>query len=334
MALIESFDQIGTPWEFHDVPEGVGYSTERLLEAGAYVDSLPTHAVVVVVNGKILCEYGNTIDQSYIASIRKSVLSMLYGNYVANGTIDLDLTLADLGMDDVQGLLPVEKLATVRDLITARSGVYHPASNSGDNPDKPPRGSKKPGDHFLYNNWDFNAAGTVFEKLTGLRIYDALGKDLAQPLGFEHWNRDFHRKNGDTSRSLNEAYHMIFSTRDMARLGELMLQEGSWEGNQLIPKSWVKCITSVTTPNSELNSQDQQDSEFGYGYMWWVWDGEKVRYPFNGAYAALGYNGQYMTIIPLLKMVIAHKNHPRGQGTSWSEYLGILSRLNAARIVR
>ena len=173
---------------------------------------------------------------------------MLYGNYVANGTIDLDLTLDDLGVDDVQGLMPTEKQATVKDIISSRSGIYHPASNSGDDTDAAPdRGSKKPGEYFLYNNWDFNAAGSIFEKLTGLSIYDAMSKDLTRPLGFEHWSREIHNKPGDSSRSVNLAYHFVLSTRDMARLGELMSRDGCWEGDQLIPQSWIRLITSAHT---------------------------------------------------------------------------------------
>lgn len=330
---MSAFDQPGSPWHFHGKPEEVGYCSKRLANISAYAECIPTHAAVAVVNGKIVWEYGDTTIPSYIKSVRKSVLSMLYGNYVANGTIDLDLTLADLGIDDVQGLLPIETQATVKDIITARSGIYHPASNSGDDTTAAPeRGSKKPGEYFLYNNWDFNAAGAIFEKLSGLSIYDSLSKDLAEPLGFEHWNRESHKKTGDTSRSVHKAYHMALSTRDMARVGELMLQEGCWEGRQLIPKKWVRRMISVVTPNDEMNPQANRDSEFGFGYMWWVWESEKVRYPFKGAYTARGFRGQYITIIPLLKMVVAHKSLPRGEATSWSDYVGILSRLTDARI--
>ncbi len=71
---------------------------------------------------------------------------MLYGYWVENGTIDLDATMEDLGVDDIGGLLPIEKQAKVDHLITARSGVYHPASNGGDNlADAPERGSQVPG---------------------------------------------------------------------------------------------------------------------------------------------------------------------------------------------
>ena len=105
-----TFDQPGTPWQFQADPENKSYSVEKLLEVKSYAETLSTDAIVVVVDGKVLWEFGDTTQLSYIASVRKSILSMLYGKYVADGTIDLNLTLADLEMDDVQGLLPIENL--------------------------------------------------------------------------------------------------------------------------------------------------------------------------------------------------------------------------------
>ena len=329
-----SFDQVGSPWQFQTDPEVAGYLPKKLEEVGTYAQTLSTDAIVVIVDGQVLWEYGDTTRLSYLASVRKSILAMLYGNYVANGSIKLNSTIADLGMDDIGGLLPIEKRAAVKDLISARSGVYHPASNPGDNlAEAPARGSKQPGSYYLYSNWDFNAAGAVFEQLTARNIYDALTTDLAQPLGFEHWNRDLHKKTGDTSRSMYQAYHMVLSTRDMARIGELMLQEGNWQGVQLIPKDWVKTIISVITPNQEMNPEYIRSSEFGFGYMWWVWDGEQLTCPFEGAYTARGAYGQYITVLPKLNMVVAHKTVPRDQ-TSWNEYRGILTRLVASQKVR
>ena len=121
--------------------------------------------------------------------------------------------------------------ATVEHLITARSGVYHPASNSGDSTaSAPPRGSQRPGTYYLYNNWDFNAAGAVFEKLTGKDIYDALETDLAKPIGMQDFDRSKQQKSGDAKRSQHMAYHMWLSTRDMARIGLLMLRGGRVAG--------------------------------------------------------------------------------------------------------
>ena len=64
---------------------------------------------------------------------------MLYGKYVEDGTINLDATLKDLNIDDNDGLLDIEKKAKVRHLIAARSGVFHPASNTGDDSKHAPK---------------------------------------------------------------------------------------------------------------------------------------------------------------------------------------------------
>ncbi len=130
---------------------------------------------MAVVGGRVLMDYGDLQVISYLASVRKSVLSMLYGIYVERGAIDLDRTLEQLGIDDLGGLTAEEKQATVRHLLSARSGIYHAASNGGDDAaSAPPRGSQRPGEYYLYNNWDFNALGTIFELSTGKDIYDAV----------------------------------------------------------------------------------------------------------------------------------------------------------------
>ncbi|MDX1578261.1 MAG: serine hydrolase, partial [Gemmatimonadota bacterium] len=229
------------------------------------------------------------------------------------------------------GLLPIERRATVFDLITARSGIYHPASNAGDNSaDAPPRGSQEPGSYFLYNNWDFNAAGAAFELMTGRAIYDALQSDLAEPLEMQDFDRDRQRKSGDAERSRNMAYHMWLSTRDMARIGYLMLRDGSWRGEPVIPAEWAARIRSVVTPHDEMNPEDLRGGEFGYGIMWWIWDAPDIPRALRGAYTARGAYGQYITVIPALDMVVAHKTVPRDR-TGWSDYRGILTRLIDAR---
>ncbi len=322
----------GATWARVDAPERVGFSSAKLAELREYVESLNTTGMMAVVGGRVLFEHGHLDSLSYLASVRKSVLAMLYGNYVANGTIDLERTLAQLGTDDVDGLLPTERRATIRHLITARSGVYHPASNAGDNSaDAPPRGSQEPGDYYLYNNWDFNAAGAIFEQLTGRDIYDALQTDLAEPLQFQDFDRARQRKSGNTRRSRNLAYHMWLSTRDMARLGYLMLRDGAWRGRQVIPADWARRIRSVVTPSEEMNPESRRGGELGYGYMWWVWDGPDVPDWLRGAYTASGAYGQYITVVPSLDLVVAHKTAvPPERQTPWRDYREILARLAAA----
>ena len=97
--------------------------------------NMGTTGLMIIVHGREAFQYGDIKEVSYIASCRKSVLSMMYGNYVAKGVIDLTQTVGDLEIQDVGGLLPIEKTATVLDLITARSGVYHAAANTGGIPE-------------------------------------------------------------------------------------------------------------------------------------------------------------------------------------------------------
>ncbi len=317
----------GTEWEYvwpnAEALRAYDWSAAGLRQARRFVrDSSNTTGLIVIDRGRVIFEFGDVDDLSYVASVRKSVLSILYGKYVENGTIDLEKTLEDLGMDDVGGLLDIEKQATIHHLITARSGVYHRASNSGDNlADAPERGSQQPGEYMLYSNWDFNAAGAVFEQETGVNIYDALQQQLAEPLGFQDWDRSAQRKSGNLEVSRNPAYHIWLSTRDMARIGYLMLREGKWGDEQLVPRDWVQRISSLVTPLKEMNPVRRRDGYFGYGYMWWVWDGPRAVGPFEGAYTARGAWGQWITVLPAMDLVIAHKtNSVYGRTTSWDSW--------------
>lgn len=322
----------GAEWERVRGPalEEYGWSEDGLQRVFAFLrDSANSTGVVVVDRGRVVFQFGDVEDLSYLASVRKSVLSILYGRYVEDGTIDLEASLASLGVDDVGGLLPIEREATVHHLITARSGVYHPASNGGDNlADAPPRGSQTPGSYMLYNNWDFNASGAVFEQLTGRNIYDELESQLAVPLQFQDWDRAAQRKSGNLSISRNPAYHMWLSTRDMARIGLLMLNEGEWNGSRVVSSDWTRRLVSVVTPLHEMNPLYRRDGYFGYGYMWWVWDGPRAVGPFEGAYTARGAWGQWITVLPAVDMVVAHKtNSVYSRTTSWESWERMLELL-------
>ena len=305
-------DYPGAEWQRIADPATVGYSRAGLDSALTMVRSLRTSALLVTVGGRSLLEYGDLAETSYVASVRKSLLSMLFGRYVENGTIRLDETLAQIGIDDVGGLLPIEREATVEDLLTARSGVYHAASNAGDAlASAPPRGSQKPGTYYLYSNWDFNALGTIFEKKTGTDIYDAFETDVAGPIEMQDWHRSAQQKYADTSRSMHPAYHFVLSTRDMARLGHLMLRGGRWQARQLVPRPWVSRSTRVVVPPEEFHpdswrQQDVQRGE-GYGYLWWTHVAPDTSDALEGSFGAEGAYGQHILVVPRLDMVIAHK---------------------------
>ena len=120
----------GVDWRL-EKPESLGYSSTRLAALRAWVATDETSSMMVLVHGHLLFSYGDVAHSSHVYSVRKSILAMLYGNYVANGTIDLNKTIEQLGITDKQPLLPMEEAATLRQLIASRSGVYHPSGSFG-----------------------------------------------------------------------------------------------------------------------------------------------------------------------------------------------------------
>ncbi len=303
----------GSPFETNKQLTDTGFDQSELDSITAYIKkNSATTGLVVLHQGKLVYEYGNIERISYIASCRKSVLSMLYGKHVANGTIDLAQDIGSIGIEEDDGLLAKEKEATIDHIITSRSGVFHLASNGGYDKDNfLERGSVEPGEYFVYNNWDFNVAGHILEEQTGQSIYVELEQQLARPLGFQDWNIENQRKSGSRKKSRYKAYHMYLSTRDMAKIGQLMLNEGQWDGEQLISAEWIEKTTSTVTPFSTMEERygkaDPNDLHMSYGYMWWLFDNYQGKAAYLDAYSAIGYGGQYITVFPRLDLVIAHK---------------------------
>jgi len=305
----------GADWE-RVKPESEGYSSARLEALRTWLKTQRTTAMSVSVHGKVIFEYGDLQRVSSVASVRKSILAVLYGKHVFDGSIDLSKTVKELGLDDVQKFLPIEKSATLEQLLTSRSGIYIPTGNENLDPNAPRRGSQTPGSYFYYNSWDFNAAGTAFEKLTKTDIYDALQLDLATPIGMQDFDRSRQKKVTTLPASVHQEYAMYLSTRDLARIGLLMLRDCNWNGKQLEPRDWCRYITRLITPWHEMNPPGLRalgrPDRWGYGAMWWVWDapvwpGNQNGTPFQGAYTAAGSGGQYLTVLPSAYMVVAHK---------------------------
>ncbi len=310
LALAQS--NPGKQWEKIDVSKTKSWDLAALKDYENFIiDSTKVTGLMLIHNGKVLFEYGDIEENSYIASCRKSILAILYGKYVDNGKIDLDETIGELGIDDVEGILPIEKTAKVRHLISARSGVFHPASYPGGMYEySPARGSVVPGEYWLYSNWDFNVAGYVFEQKTKRNIYDEITRQLAKPLEMQDWDRSLQQKDGDPALSKYLAYPIWFSTRDMARVGQLMLNEGKWNGKQVISKAWFNEMIQQRTTHKEINKNVPtfrgSHVSMGYSYMWWLY--ENVKDPrMKGAYAAMGAMGQGIVIVPNIDLAVVFK---------------------------
>jgi hypothetical protein len=224
----------GKHWSVAESPEAMGYSSKQLMAAREYSNSINTSAVVIIVDGLILDQWGEVECKFMTHSLRKSALSAMFGKYVVNGTIDIDMTLGELNIDDEPPLTDLEKTATLRDCLKARSGIYHDALyESQTMKDLKPTGFEvKPGTFWYYNNWDFNVLGSIFEQLSGKTIFDALEEDIAIPIGMEHFEADDGwYVTGD--ESIHPAYPFNISALDLARFGFTHAQAGSlgWRGD-------------------------------------------------------------------------------------------------------
>ena len=287
----------GETWMQYASPEEAGFSHELLAEAREYWQSFPSAAYMIVYRGAVVAAWGD-VDRRYMChSVRKSFLSGLIGAHVDAGHIDLDLTLDELGIDDIEdGLTETEKSATIFDLIRARSGVFRLAAYEPPQNPKPQRHAYAPGEHFCYNNWDFNSLCTIFEQLTETKIFEEFERVFAQPLGMQ----DYRARDGyyhyELEKSEHPAYPFRMSARDMARYGLLYLNEGNWDGQRILSEEWV---AASRFRHSELGETR------GYGYMWWI-DGSAPQCE-HGAYSARGVGNQMIQVLPGAEMVLVNR---------------------------
>ena len=292
----------GKSWTRAATPETVGWSSAGLAAVRDKAARAGSTEVMIVHRGVMVDGWGDLAAKSEAYSIRKSMLSALIGIAAAKDRIDLGETMAALGIDDNPPLTAAEKEATVGDLIQGRSGIYHRALYETPRmaSERPARGSHPHGSFWYYNNWDFNALGTIYEAKTGEKIFEAVARHIAAPLEMEDFTpADGRYVTGPESR--HAAYPMRLSARDLARFGLLFLREGRWKDRQVVPAAWVRESTTGSSPTGRGSA---------YGYMWWAAAGETC---FPGARAgercffAAGNYGQFVAVIPTRDLVIVHR---------------------------
>lgn len=245
----------------------------------------PIDAFVAMRGETIVMHYGAIDVPMNLASARKSVVSLLFGIASDRGLIDLNETLGELGIDESRvPLTDTEKQATVEHLLQSRSGIYlqSGAETVEIRDGRPGRGQFSPGEHYFYNNWDFNVLGAIFEKKTGLTIGEALDTWLAAPLGMQDFSREhvfFDRQGSDSDY---RTYRLHMSARDLARLGALVAQDGMWNQQRLVSAEWIaKSTTAYSATGASFYD--------GFGYSWWL-NSEL------GTANADGWGGQYLLV--------------------------------------
>jgi CubicO group peptidase (beta-lactamase class C family) len=299
----------GEHWHKVETPEQLGWSAEKLAEARAYSKQIGSAAVMIVDDGIVVDAWGDITRRFHCHSMRKSLLSGLIGVHVDNGHIDLSKTMAELNINRLEpSLTPEEKQATVGDLIKARSGIYIPALGESKEmrAKRPERHSHPPGSFWYYNNWDFNALGTIFEQETGTGIFKEFETRFARPLQMEDFDVSYCRYLSSVDYpnapySPHRYYLFRVSARDLARFGLLFLREGQWQGQPIVPADWVKESTA---------SHSQRGFDGGYGYMWWTGVNNGLLPNVNvkaHSYYAAGWGGQRVFVLPYRKLVVVHR---------------------------
>jgi CubicO group peptidase (beta-lactamase class C family) len=148
----------------------------------------------------------------------------------------------------------------------------------------------KPGTHFLYNTGASYMLSAIVQKLTGMTVLDYLGERIFAPLGIEGatWET--------CPRGINTGgFGLNVKTEDIAKFGQLYLQKGRWNDEQLLPEAWVEEATRSHIDNAP---NDNPDWAQGYGYQFWRCQPKNV-YRGDGAF------GQYCIVMPDQDAVVA-----------------------------
>jgi CubicO group peptidase (beta-lactamase class C family) len=284
-------------------PESQGISSEAVRDFVAAADKINTlHSFMLVRHGQVIAEgwwKPEGADKPHILnSLSKSFTSTAVGLAIAEGKLSLDDPVlkffpADAPSDPSENL----KAMTVRDLLTMTGGH-----------DTEPKAAKegpsvkqflahpvphKPGTHFQYNTMGTYTLSAIITQVTGQTTLEFLRPRLFKPLGIENpqWAAS------PEGNSLG-GYGLWLCTEDIAKLGQLYLQKGQWNGRQLIPEKWVEQATSKQVPNDqESHAKMGPDWQQGYGFQFWRCT--------HNAFRGDGAAGQLCVVIPDKDAVIA-----------------------------
>lgn len=313
--IVYNFSHMSELFFHQNVSRGDGpVSTleERPLELpdlSQWVEDRSLTSIVVLQDGDLVFEdyYKDTREDDLRISwsVAKSYLSALTGILLDEGAIEsLDVQVTQYVPELVGSAYDG---ATLKDVLQMSSGVefnedyLDPKSDInrmgralalGKSMDRFAAALRKkqeaPGKRWNYVSIDTHVVGMVIEGATGKHVVDLMSEKLIQPLGVEQSPIYITDKFG-TAFVLGG---LNLRTRDYARFGQMFLQNGVYDGQQVVPESWVK---ESTRPSAHT-----EDGEPGYGYFWWTPDRSS-----DGEYFARGIYGQYVYINEDANVVIA-----------------------------
>lgn len=281
-------------------PEAQGVSSAGILDyvetANREVNSM--HSFILVRHGHVVAEAWwkpESADTPHILwSLSKSFTSTAVGLAVAEGKLAIDDSVLSFFPEDAPAEVSDHlKAMRVRDLLTMSTGhqsepnvraesnwikvfLAHPV------PDKP-------GTHFLYNTPATFMLSAIVQKVTGQTVLEYLQPRLFEPLGIEQPKWDMNPQGISIG-----GYGLYLRTEDIAKFGQLYLQQGKWNGKQLIPSEWIEQATMAQVSTGRDSKLDWGQ---GYGFQFW-----RSR---HNAYRGDGKDGQFCIVLPELDAVVA-----------------------------
>jgi len=289
------------PFRFIDAQRTDSIGDINLFKVDSMVRANNSVAFLIIRNDSILYEqyYQKYTDESVVASFSaaKSYTSALIGAAIADGFIKnvsepitnyIPELKSKVGFDNIT----IEHLLQMTSGIKANESYYNPFGQAARlyygrslrNYIKRLEVEYEPGTRFAYRSINTQLLGLIVERATGKTSTDYLNEKIWKHLGTEHdasWSID-RKKDG-----LEKTFCCINATaRDFAKFGRLYLNEGFWNGMQLIPADWVR---QSTTPTEENGGSKR------YKYQWWLTK--------NG-YEANGLHGQFIYVSPVKNVII------------------------------
>lgn len=296
-------------------PAEWGLNPGRLWSAYRRADQLePLNGLLVARRGTLVAEkYWNGLTARRdvnMKSASKSVISALVGIALEQGVLEgLDHRVEEFFPEYVEeDADPRKREITIRDLLTMRSGLRSTSFEgygrwvAGDDwvegvLEQPV--VAEPGGRFIYSTGSTHLLSAILTRASGISTLAFARRHLFGPLGIQPggWQQD------------PQGYYfggnnLSLSTREMWRFGELYLNGGRWQGQRILPESWVRESWDVYT-------HSRRHPTYGFGYCWWTRElaGHTVHY-------AWGYGGQFVFVVPELEMVVVttSTNRPETRG--------------------
>ena len=278
-------------------PGEAGVSQEGLDALKALLDETNSRAALVLHKGRIVAEwYWQGEDENSVFEVwstSKSYASTVIGFLIDEGKI--------AGVEE-----PVHKFipswnegqkadVTIRHILEQTSGLNERGVIRSDDQLQAALESEivtTPGEVSRYNNAACNVLSAIISSAAGMDPEQYMREKMWKPIGMDHtsWRRD---NAGNVI-----TYAGIQSTgRDLARFGLFFLNNGTWDGNQLLSEEWIQ---TATTEQTRLVIGRAGGSGSAYGFLWWL-DYKPETVPHN--FSSLGLNGNNMTVIPDLELV-------------------------------